>query len=89
MTWRISYDEISISLGCCIQGLLHPINKNYVFNMRHVTRLAAIVIHIAISVTNIAASGSRMDATFYLAVIRGVARGRPGSTGFNIISIIA
>ena len=59
-------------------------------NIRHVMRSAAIVIHIAISVTNIAASGSRMDAiTFYLAVIRGVARRRPGSIDFNIFSIIA
>ena len=28
----ISFDEISVSLDCCITELLHPINTNYVFN---------------------------------------------------------
>ena len=29
--WDISFDEISVLLDCCITGLWHPINKNYVF----------------------------------------------------------
>ena len=29
--WGISFDEISVSLYCCITGLWHPINMKYVF----------------------------------------------------------
>ena len=31
MTWGISFDEILVSLDCCITGLWHPIYKNSVF----------------------------------------------------------
>ena len=30
----IFFDEISVSLDCCITGLWHPINRNYVFNVK-------------------------------------------------------
>ena len=31
VTWGIFFDKLSISLDCCITGLWHPINRNYVF----------------------------------------------------------
>ena len=30
VTWGISFDKLSVLLDCCITGLCHPINKNYV-----------------------------------------------------------
>ena len=37
VTWGITFDEISVSLNCCITGLSHTIdlNKNYVFRSRY------------------------------------------------------
>ena len=32
VTWGTSFDEIPVSLDCCITGLWQPINRNYVFN---------------------------------------------------------
>ena len=40
MTWGISFDEISVSLVCCITGLWHPINRNYVFKSTQLLRAA-------------------------------------------------
>ena len=34
VAWGIFFDEISVSLDCCITGLWHPINRNYVFNVK-------------------------------------------------------
>ena len=31
VTWGTSFDEMLVSLDCCITGLWHPINMNYVF----------------------------------------------------------
>ena len=31
VTWGITFDEMPVLLDCCIIGLCHPINTNYVF----------------------------------------------------------
>ena len=37
LTLGISFDEISVSLNCCITGSWHPANKNYVFDDNDIT----------------------------------------------------
>ena len=39
MTWGIFFDEISVSLDCCITGLCHSINRNYVFKENQYSRV--------------------------------------------------
>ena len=34
VTWGISFYEISSSLNCCVTGLWHPVDTNYVFKKK-------------------------------------------------------
>ena len=46
MTWDIFFDEISVSLDCCITGPGQPINKNYAFK-RYILKCLPVHHHLA------------------------------------------